>query len=191
MKKWQRRFNKLKDISETLLVKWKYGKYLVLVGDARISKHAKIVPLTHVNDLTLSIKMYPSSRLTSNVVIQGSGKFELGQNSFIMPYCVISVNEKIIIGKNVMIADFASIRDDDHRFDNVDVPMIEQGMATSPIIIEDDVWIGHGAIVLRGVNIGTGAIVAAGAVVTKDVPAYAIVGGVPAKIIKYRNEQRG
>lgn len=54
------------------------------------------------------------------------------------------------------------------------------------IIIEDDVWIGYGTIVLSGVRIGKGAIVAAGSVVTKDIPAYAIVGGVPARIIKYR-----
>ena len=56
----------------------------------------------------------------------------------------------------------------------------------NPPIIEDDVWIGCNATILQGVKIGTGAIVAAGAVVTKDVPPYAIVGGVPAKIIKYR-----
>ena len=56
----------------------------------------------------------------------------------------------------------------------------------SETIIENDVWIGHGAIIIGGVNIGNGAIVAAGAVVTKDIPPYAIVGGVPATIIKYR-----
>lgn len=54
------------------------------------------------------------------------------------------------------------------------------------IVVEDDVWIGHGTTVLSGVRIGQGAVVAAGAVVTKDVPPYAIVGGVPAKVIKYR-----
>ena len=57
------------------------------------------------------------------------------------------------------------------------------------IIIKDDVWIGYGAIILSGVTVGQGALIAAGAVVTKDVPPYAIVGGVPAKVIKYRFEQ--
>lgn len=56
------------------------------------------------------------------------------------------------------------------------------------IIVDDDVWIGYGAIIMSGVHIGQGAVVAAGAVVTKDVPPYAIVGGVPAKVIKYRFE---
>lgn len=57
------------------------------------------------------------------------------------------------------------------------------------IVVDDDVWIGYGAIILSGVHIGQGAVVAAGAVVTKDVPPYAIVGGTPAKVIKYRFEQ--
>ena len=56
------------------------------------------------------------------------------------------------------------------------------------IIVDDDVWIGYGATIMSGVHIGQGAVVAAGAVVTKDVPPYAIVGGVPAKVIKYRIE---
>ena len=56
------------------------------------------------------------------------------------------------------------------------------------IIVDDDVWIGYGATIMSGVHIGQGAVVAAGAVVTKDVPPYAIVGGVPAKVIKYRFE---
>jgi len=61
-----------------------------------------------------------------------------------------------------------------------------EAISKGDIIVEDDVWIGYGATILSGVRIGQGAIVSAGAVVTKDVPPYAIVGGVPAKVIKYR-----
>ena len=61
-----------------------------------------------------------------------------------------------------------------------------EGISKGDIIIADDVWVGAGAIILSGVHIGQGAVVAAGAVITKDVPPYAIVGGVPAKVIKYR-----
>lgn len=61
-----------------------------------------------------------------------------------------------------------------------------EAISKGDIVVEDDVWIGHGATILSGVHIGQGAIVAAGAVVAKDVPPYAIVGGVPAKVIKYR-----
>ena len=63
-----------------------------------------------------------------------------------------------------------------------------EGISKGDIIVDDDVWIGYGATIMSGVHIGQGAVVAAGAVVTKDVPPYAIVGGVPAKVIKYRFE---
>lgn len=122
----------------------------------------------------------------NDVVMQGSGKIIIGRNSYISSYSVIGINESLKIGKNVMIADNVTIRDTNHAFNRLDIPMMQQGIVTSPIVIEDDVWIGHGVIITSGVTICTGAIVAAGAVVTKDVPAYAIVGGVPAKIIKYR-----
>ncbi len=64
-----------------------------------------------------------------------------------------------------------------------------EGESKGNIIVEDDVWIGQNAIILSGVHIGQGAVVAAGAVVTRDVPAYALVGGVPANIIRYRFNQ--
>lgn len=65
-----------------------------------------------------------------------------------------------------------------------------EGMSKGNIIVEDDVWIGYRAIIMSGVHIGQGAVIAAGAVVTKDVPPYAIVGGTPAKVIKYRFEKK-
>jgi acetyltransferase-like isoleucine patch superfamily enzyme len=64
--------------------------------------------------------------------------------------------------------------------------MKNQGIITTPIVIEDDVWIGHGAVILKGVTLGQGSIIAASAVVTKDVSPYSIVGGIPAKIIGSR-----
>jgi len=77
-----------------------------------------------------------------------------------------------------------------HRFDRTDIPMIDQGN-TEPkaVVIEDDVWIAARAIILPGVRIGKGAVIAAGAVVTKDVPPYTVVGGIPARKIKSRVEE--
>ncbi len=74
-----------------------------------------------------------------------------------------------------------------HKFDRLDIPMLEQGFKDEqPVTICDDVWIGVRAIILPGVTVGKGAIIAAGAVVTKDVCEYAIVGGNPARVIKMR-----
>ena len=73
-----------------------------------------------------------------------------------------------------------------HAYDTREIPIIDQGYYDAPIVVEDDVWIGFGAIILAGVTIGRGAIIGAGSVVNKDVPPYAIVGGVPAKVLKMR-----
>ena len=97
----------------------------------------------------------------------------------------------VIIGKNVMMGPYCTMYSRNHAFSRMDVPMCEQGyQPEEPIVIEDDVWIGGHVIILPGVHISKGAIIGAGAVVTKDVPEYAIVGGNPAKIIKFRNEKQ-
>lgn len=93
------------------------------------------------------------------------------------------------IGHFTMIATNVAVVGGDHRFDMVGVPTRFTGRDRKEklfTIIEDDVWVGHGTIIMSGVKIGRGAIVAAGSVVTKDVPPYAVVGGVPAKLIRYR-----
>ena len=74
-----------------------------------------------------------------------------------------------------------------HNFERIDIPMNIQGSAVpKKVVIGNDVWIGTRAIILPGTTIGNGAIIGAGAVVTKDVPEYGIVGGVPAKLIRNR-----
>ena len=97
------------------------------------------------------------------------------------------INGKVIVGKNVMMGPDVCIYVRNHAFDRTDIPMNLQGFAPEkPVVIEDDVWIGARAIILPGVHIGTGAVIGAGAVVTKDVPDYAVVGGNPACILKMR-----
>ena len=107
--------------------------------------------------------------------------------------------ERLVIGSYCSIAqEVMFILNADHYTDHVSTfPFrvnclgdYKEGTSKGDIIIEDDVWIGYRAIIMSGVHIGQGAVVAAGAVVTKDVPAYAIVGGTPAKIIKYRFEEK-
>ena len=106
----------------------------------------------------------------------------IGYKSFIGPRCWLT--SKIEIGNFVMLAGRVAIVGGDHRFDIVGIPSIEAGRDTNKkVIIEDDVWIGHGAIILHGITIGEGSVIAAGSVVTKDVLPYSIVAGVPAKRI--------
>ena len=134
----------------------------------------------------LNIILKKNNIINSYVIFQGSGKITFGENSFCGEFSVFGCNEKIDIGKNVMIAQAVTIRDTDHNFNSIDLPMIKQGITTSSVLIDDDVWIGHGVIITKGVKIGKGSIIAAGAVVTKDIPAYSIAGGVPARVIKKR-----
>lgn len=102
-----------------------------------------------------------------------------------------SSNAKIVVGENCMVSCGVHMRTDMHCHSSLEAPMKEQGCSEADIVLGNDVWIGCGAQVMPGVSIGDGAIVGAGAVVTKDVPAYAIVGGVPARVIRMRSERNG
>ena len=94
------------------------------------------------------------------------------------------------VGKDVMMGPYVVIVGDSHRFSRTDIPMRLQGTKEyQPVRIDDDVWIGARAIILPGLKIGRGAIIGSGAVVTKDVPPYAICVGNPARVIKYRTDQ--
>lgn len=117
--------------------------------------------------------------------IKFSAHISLANNSGIGDSCYFQ--GEVSIGEHVMIAPQAAFIATTHCFDSTQMPMNLQGSIDKGIVIGNDVWIGYRAIVLAGVTVGDGAIVGAGAVVTKDVPEYAIVGGSPAKILKIRN----
>lgn len=111
---------------------------------------------------------------------------KVGNNSSIGPYAYIGCSGYIEIGDNVMMSPRVSIYSENHIFENTKVPMIEQGVKRSFVKIEDDCWIAANAVILAGVTIGKGTVVAAGSVVTRDVPPFSVVAGNPAKIIKSR-----
>jgi acetyltransferase-like isoleucine patch superfamily enzyme len=113
-------------------------------------------------------------------ILWGTGDIYLGDGSSIGHDSVVVARERVTIGKRCMVAGRCYILDVDHDFVDLEVPIADQGLRISPVTIGDDVWLGAGAVVLRGVTIGDGAIVGANSVVTKDVPARAIVAGVPA-----------
>lgn len=129
------------------------------------------------------------SKCGKNVNIEKGAIFpssaELGDNSGIGIRA--QINGKVIIGKNVMMGPDVCIYAINHAFNRVDIPMNFQGFAPEkPVVIGDDVWIGARVIILPGIRIGTGVVIGAGAVVTRDVPDYAVVGGNPARILKMR-----
>ena len=135
-------------------------------------------------------------------------KFSLGRHSVVESYsCVnnavgdvvigdytrIGIHNTIIgpvtIGSHVNLAQGITITALNHNFEDKNKRIDEQGVSTKPVVIGDDVWIGANAVILPGVTIGKHAVVAAGAVVTTDVPDNTVVGGVPAKVIKKLQER--
>lgn len=105
---------------------------------------------------------------------------ELGSN------CIIQSN--VHIGNHVIMGPDIKIYSRNHKFGRLDIPIQYQGKNYYETNIGNDVWIGANTIITAGCKIGNHSIIAAGSVVTKDVPEYAIVGGVPAKILKFRNQ---
>ena len=98
------------------------------------------------------------------------------------------IHGRVTIGHNVMMGPDCIIYTRNHAFSDISIPMCKQGFQDEkPVTIGDDVWIGGRVIILPGIHISSGAIIGAGAVVTKDVPPYAIVGGNPARVLKFRN----
>jgi acetyltransferase-like isoleucine patch superfamily enzyme len=136
---------------------------------------------------------YPWVKIGRNVHCQWTTHFwsprkhiTIGNNVGIGHGCIFHVD--IEIGNKVLIANnVAFLNSDEHRYDVVGKTIWDSAHGYEyKVIVEDDVWLGYGAIVLSPVRIGRGAIVAAGSVLTKDVPAYSIVGGNPASLIKMR-----
>jgi len=110
----------------------------------------------------------------------------MGNNSNIGPYNYIGCSGKITIGNNVMLAPRVSIYAENHVFEKSNITIKAQGVSKMDVVIEDDCWIAANAVILAGVTIGKGSVVAAGSVVNEDVPAFSVVAGVPARVIKSR-----
>lgn len=158
----------------------KFGMRIRLEGDVKL----------HVTDggrLYLEDEVF-ISRGTSLTVQQGS--VNIGKRTFIGAWVTLVSKEKIVIGNDCLIAERVTVRDQDHEIHGQSQLLIRlSGVRVAPISIGNDVWIGAGAAVLKGVTIGDGAVVAANAVVTRDVPERAIVADLPARVIGYRRAE--
>ncbi|WP_199618152.1 acyltransferase [Paenibacillus alkalitolerans] len=147
----------------------KCGKLLRVGGKVTVSKarHAKFI----IGDKVIL------HRNTGFFLDSDEAVIEIGDHTFINRRSEIMCKKLVKIGRNCAISWDVSIMDTDYH-------CIEGSTPTKPTVIGDNVWIGNKSIILKGVTIGTGAVVAAGSVVSKDVPAYALVAGVPAKLVK-------
>ncbi len=129
--------------------------------------------LTFGDNVTISrgVMIRPSSYYGGDL---GKG-LVMGEHSSIGPYGYVGCSGKITIGSNVMLGPKCSLFAENHVFENTDATIKEQGVKQKGITIEDDCWIGSNTIILDGVTIGKGSVIAAGSVVSKDVPAYSVL----------------
>jgi acetyltransferase-like isoleucine patch superfamily enzyme len=118
------------------------------------------------------------------------GVVSIGAKSVLGQECTISAYQHVSIGRECIVADRAMMIDFDHGVVEVERPIREQGIYKRDVRIGHNVWIGYGACILRGVTIGNNAVIGTSAVVTKNVPENAVVGGVPAKLIRMRERPR-
>lgn len=129
--------------------------------------------------------------LHRDVIIEngGGGSLSVGERTGIQARCQISAyHAPISIGRRVQVAPTCAFYPYDHGT-APGIPMIEQPLVSrGPIVIEDDAWLGYGAVVLSGVRVGAGAVVGARAVVTRDIPAGGVAVGAPARVVKMRDE---
>ena len=121
-----------------------------------------------------------------DATLECGGELLIGDRSIFGHHCTVAAKEHIEIGHDCLIAEMVSIRDHDHAFEDFQIPIRDQGAACAPFRIGNNVWLAARVVLVKGVTIGDGAIIGAGAVVTKDVPAGAIAVGVPARVVKMR-----
>ena len=114
------------------------------------------------------------------------GVVEIGAKTVMGQECTISAYQRVRIGEECVIADRAMFIDFDHGMVEVERPIRLQGIYKRDVEVGNNVWIGYGACILRGVRVGDNSVIGTNAVVTKDVPANAVVGGIPARIIRMR-----
>ncbi len=133
----------------------------------------------------VSIGRFSVIECTGAITHLGRG-FHIGANSNLGDYNFVGAAGGVRIGANVLIGQNVRFHSENHLFSRTDLPIKAQGVSHQGILVEDDVWLGAGVTLLDGVRVGQGAVVAAGSVVTKDVPPFAVAGGAPAQVLRYR-----
>lgn len=194
MVEWEKYFSRPLETKQPLSFFYRLKRkiFYLLNRIPRKKEKAKISKTAILEKKSL-IKIGVNAEIQDYVIIKTYDKeVTIGKNTQLNPYTVIYGGNGVIIGDNVMIAPHCTIVSGNHDFIQVDKPMRWAGTvyAGGPVTIEDDVWIGANCTITDGVRIGHGAVVGANSVVTKDVCAYDIVAGSPAKVIKNRLNDR-
>ena len=167
-----------------------YFKTMGRYGFRTIGKGVKIDGMPDFIWPCANISLGNFVRIGKRCVFQGSPNSEIKiyDNVTINDGCYLTSMFAIVIGEGTSIGEYTSIRDYNHKFDNLSIPIKEQDYYGAKITIGKDCWIGRGCIILPGVTIGNGAVIGANSVVNKDVPPLTVAAGVPAKVIKEREQ---
>jgi len=161
------------------------GENISIGSETRIDEGARLVASSPREEIRIGRRCFirPGAQLCA-----WGGSIRIGDDCSINANAIVYGTGRVLIGNAVRIAANTVLVASSHLFHRRDIPIMDQGISAVGISIADDCWLGAGVTVLDGVAIGAGSIIAAGAVVRRDVAPYSIVGGVPAKLIRFREE---
>lgn len=169
----------------------RWGRYLATRhAGVSVGRYSYIHPEARINPRGCRLTIGARSRIAPGACIQGP--VTIGEDSSVQAYSMLvgaPDGGSITVGNGVRIAPHVIVFATNHVFADTSVPIFKQGVETAPVTIEDDVWISSRVTIIAGVRIGRGSVIGAGAVVTRDVPAWSVAVGVPARVIKSRKPQ--
>ena len=142
---------------------------------------------------TMGVRLGDNVRIREGAWVQATSTLDqpgvglvVGEGTYIGPRAILGAGGGIVIGKRATFGAAVHVLAENHAFDDTSQPIQQQGVTRRGISIEDDVWVGNAVIILDGVTIGRGAVIGAGSVVTRDVPANSVAVGNPARVIRQR-----
>ncbi len=136
-------------------------------------------------DLGDQVEIWPMARIEAIECATGQGRIEIGAGTIIHPFVHLGAATRIKIGANCLFASHVYITDHDHDWRDPSLPITKaRGLLAAPVEIGNSVWLGERVMVLKGVRIGDGAVIGAGAVVTHDIPAHTVAVGSPARVVQ-------
>lgn len=160
----------------------RFGSNVVIIGGKQsVGRGIRIGSRCSINDFCQIVTDHYNSECG----------IEIGDNCHFNFGCYVSGTGGLRIGNDCLFAPGVKILTSGHNFDDLELPIIQQGLDMAQVVIEDNVWIGAGAIILQNVTIGSGSVIAAGAVVNKSVDPNTVVAGVPASVIRTRGIRAG